>query len=199
MITIIDYGLGNIGSVANTLERLDQTYAISADPKEIASAGALILPGVGAAGAGMQNLQDRGLDVAIRQAISNNTPFFGICLGMQLLFDYSEEGNTDCLGIISGTVKKYAIEKRIPQIGWNTVRSSSSLFEGISPDSFFYFVNSYYCIPVDTSIVIGESTYGETFASVIQKDTIMATQFHPEKSGKDGFRLLQNFIKEYNI
>lgn len=197
MITIIDYGLGNIGSVANTLTRLGQSFQISSDPATIKSADALILPGVGAAGAGMKNLQERGLVEAIQQY---KKPLLGICLGMQLLFEYSEEGNTPCLGILKGMVKKFLVEKKVPQIGWNEVKfvnQKNALFQHISNNSYFYFVNSYYCQSADTSVVAATSEYGETFASVIAFNNIVATQFHPEKSGDVGFRLLQNFIKEY--
>ncbi|MDP1722485.1 MAG: imidazole glycerol phosphate synthase subunit HisH [Candidatus Gottesmanbacteria bacterium] len=203
MITIIDYGLGNIGSVANTLTRLGQTYQISADPAEIRSADVLLLPGVGAAGVGMKNLRDRGLDVAIRRAIQNGKPFLGICLGMQLLFDYSEEADTPCLGILKGSVKKFQRERKVPQIGWNLVipvktnPNAVRLFAGIPERNAFYFVNSYYPIPADTSVVAATTEYGEQFASVVAIKNIVATQFHPEKSGETGLRLLQNFIKEY--
>lgn len=203
MITIIDYGVGNIGSVANTLTRLGQEYQVSSDPTVVSSADVLLLPGVGAAGVGMQNLRNCGLDTAIRQAIQKGRPFLGFCLGMQLLFEYSEEANTVCLGILKGTVKKFVSERKVPQIGWNQVTPveknvrAKSLFAGIPKNSSFYFVNSYYPVPTDTSVAIAITEYGERFASVIATENIVATQFHPEKSGEVGFRLLQNFIKEY--
>jgi len=203
MITIIDYGVGNIGSVANTLTRLGQTYQMSSDPTIIRSADILLLPGVGAAGVGMKNLRDRGLDTAIRIAIQNGKRFIGFCLGMQLLFEYSEEDDTVCLGILKGSVKKFRIVRKIPQIGWNQVvpveknRKAKSLFAGIPKDSAFYFVNSYYPIPTYTSVAVATTEYGERFASVVAIKNIIATQFHPEKSGEVGFRLLQNIMKEY--
>lgn len=203
MITIIDYGVGNIGSVANTLTRLDQSYQISSDPAVIRSADVLLLPGVGAAGVGMQNLRNRGLDTAIRLAIQNGKSFLGFCLGMQLLFEYSEEADTACLGILKGSVKKFQLERKVPQIGWNQVipvetnSKAKRLFAGVPKDTSFYFVNSYYPIPADSSVVAATTEYGEYFSSVVATKNIVATQFHPEKSGEAGFRLLQNFIKEY--
>lgn len=203
MITIIDYGVGNIGSVANTLTRLGQKYQISTSVNGIASAKALLLPGVGAAGVGMKNIKKLGFDTAITSGIRNGKPFLGICLGMQLLFDYSEEANTKCLGILKGSVKKFRKERKIPQIGWNQVAAVASnvnaqrLFTNIPENSAFYFVNSYYPDPDDASITAAVSNYGEHFTSVIATKNIVATQFHPEKSGKVGLKLLQNFIKEY--
>jgi imidazole glycerol-phosphate synthase subunit HisH len=203
MITIIDYGVGNIGSVVNTLTSLGQTYQISSDPVIVKSADVLLLPGVGAAGVGMQNLRDRKLDSAIQRATQNGKRFLGFCLGMQLLFEYSEEENTACLGILKGSVKKFRIERKIPQIGWNEVTpvktnvNSERLFAGISEGSALYFVNSYYPVPTDISIVAGTTEYGERFASMVATQNIVATQFHPEKSGEVGFRLLQNIMKEY--
>lgn len=203
MITIIDYGVGNIGSVANTLSRLGLPYQVKRDKTDIASATALLLPGVGAAGVGMQNLKKRGLDSEIKEAISKGKPFLGICLGMQLLFEYSEEGDTECLGIVKGSVKKFRAERKVPQIGWNQVipvatnQQARALFDGITNNSPFYFVNSYYPAPNDQSIIAATTTYGEQFASVIATKNILATQFHPEKSGEIGMRLLTNFIGRF--
>lgn len=203
MITIIDYGVGNIGSVVNTLTRLGQSYQVSSDSAVVSSADVLLLPGVGAAGVGMQNLRDRGLDAAIRQAIQNGKQFLGFCLGMQLLFENSEEANTVCLGILKGSVKKFQLERKVPQIGWNQVipveanPNAMRLFAGIPGGSEFYFVNSYYPAPSDLSVSAAVTEYGEQFTSVVATKNIVATQFHPEKSGEVGFRLLQNIIKEY--
>ncbi|OGG14648.1 imidazole glycerol phosphate synthase, glutamine amidotransferase subunit [Candidatus Gottesmanbacteria bacterium RIFCSPHIGHO2_01_FULL_39_10] len=202
MITIIDYGIGNLGSVANALDKLGARYQISSQPKDLRAATSLILPGVGAASEGMRNLKERNIDKVLIEEIDRGKPFLGICLGMQLLFDNSEEGNIKCLSILEGKVKKFQKEKKIPQIGWNSVEIQNSkvknLFLGIPDNSYLYFVNSYYCIPADKSIIIGETEYGETFPSVIVKENIMATQFHPEKSGKAGFQLLKNFINYVN-
>ncbi|MBI5614435.1 imidazole glycerol phosphate synthase subunit HisH [Candidatus Gottesmanbacteria bacterium] len=201
MIGLIDYGIGNIGSVANALTKLEIAYEISGDPVVLSNSRALILPGVGAAGAGMKNLKERKLDAVIKKIIENGVPFLGICLGMQLLFEWSDEDNTNCLGILKGKVVKFKKEKNIPQIGWNEMKISnmkdqrSKIVDGIADNSNFYFVHSYYCIPEDDSVVVGETEYGETFASLIVQKNIVATQFHPEKSGKTGLTLLQNFMK----
>lgn len=201
MIVVIDYGIGNLGSVVNTLNKLGIKNQISSSHSVIKKASALILPGVGAAGQGMENLKRRNLDEIIIKEIEKGKPFLGICLGMQLLFDKSEEGNIECLGIFKGVVKKFQKMRKVPQIGWNQVEYEKSnirnLFSGIPDRSFFYFVNSYYCIPSDSSIVVGKSKYGESFASIVLDDKVIGVQFHPEKSGKVGFTLLQNFIKNY--
>lgn len=201
MITIIDYGLGNIGSIANTLASLTVPFAVSADPSVVGSAAALLLPGVGAAGAGMQNLKNRGLDTVLKDRISKGVPFIGFCLGLQLLFDYSEEADTVCLGILKGNVVKFGTENKVPQIGWNRVRVNTDnqravrLFNGI-PDNEFYFVNSYYPVPNDRKVIAATTEYGDEFTSAVAVGNIFATQFHPEKSGKAGRLLLTNFIKE---
>ena len=200
MITIIDYGIGNIGSVANALSTLGISFEISGDPVALSRSQALILPGVGAAGVGMKNLKERKLDEVIKQKIAEGVPFLGICLGMQLLFEWSQEDDTKCLGVLKGKVVKFEKEKNIPQIGWNKMKRKTKseklkVLNGIKDNSYFYFVHSYYCIPEDRSIIAGETEYGETFASLIVKDNIVATQFHPEKSGSSGLKLIQNFSK----
>lgn len=198
MIAIIDYGIGNTGSVVNTFDRLGINNKISSNPAVLMKADAIILPGVGAAGQGMKNLKIRNLDRLIIQEIKRGKPFLGICLGMQLLFEKSEEGNTECLGVLEGVVKKFKREKKVPQIGWNSVRLKNSDSKlKIIDNSFFYFVNSYYCQPKDKRAIIGQTTYGETFASIVSKGNVIGVQFHPEKSGKAGFNLIENFIKNY--
>lgn len=203
MITIIDYGVGNIGSLNNTLDSLGFRTEITSDPRSIQDARFLILPGVGAAGYGMQQLRERALDTALRKAVAIGTPLIGICLGMQLLFDASEENDTTCLGIIPGRVKKFGIGCKVPQIGWNRVSpevrnpNAASLFSGISQTASFYFVHSYYPVPDDVSMVAGYTEYGVRFPSIIRTGALLATQFHPEKSGNAGLTLLTNFIKEY--
>ena len=201
MITIIDYGLGNIGSVVNTMTALGVPCVVSSDPFVVGSAAAILLPGVGAAGVGMQNLKARGMDSVIRNQVLRGIPFIGFCLGMQLLFEYSEEADTACLGILKGSVRKFRAEKKVPQIGWNTVNVSESnpyalrLFDGI-PAAEFYFVNSYYPVVENPDMVAATTRYGETFASAVAYKNLFATQFHPEKSGAAGTILLTNFIKE---
>lgn len=203
MIVVVDYELGNLASIVNALKKLEIPSRISSDPNMIKKAKALILPGVGAAREGMKNLKNTGLDKVITKEIQNSKPILGICLGMQLLFERSEEGDVECLGILKGIVKKFCKERKIPQIGWNEVEIQSHpdsigtklkiLFKNIPNGSYFYFINSYYCKPEDKSIIVGKTEYGKEFTSVIVKDNIVATQFHPEKSGKAGLQFLKNW------
>lgn len=204
MIAVIDYGIGNLGSVANLLTKLGKDYQISSDADVVRKADVLILPGVGAAGKGMKGLKNRNLDTLLIEEIMRGKSFLGICLGMQLLFERSEEGNVSCLGLLKGQVKKFNRERKVPQIGWNEViiknaefRVKNKLFNKISDKSYFYFVNSFYCIPEDKSLIKGETEYGEKFASMIVKNNLVATQFHPEKSGRLGFQLIQNIINYF--
>lgn len=196
MIAIIDYGIGNVASVKNALDALGVANQLTNNVSLIKKADALILPGVGAAQTGMKNLKKRKLDDIIRREIQKGKPFLGICLGMQLLFTESEEGNTKCLGIIDGKVKKFKTELKIPQIGWNQVKQkTNTLFKDIPNNSYFYFVHSYYCEPKDKKYSVATTKYGESFCSVIQKNNIIATQFHPEKSSDVGLQLLKNFAE----
>ena len=196
-IVIIDYGLGNLGSVKNTLYKLGISSMISKSKGDIEKADALILPGVGSAKQGMENLKTQCLDKVLINEIKKGKPFLGICLGMQLLFSESEEGNVQCLNVINGKVKKFDSGLKVPQIGWNSVKQKikTNLFKNISSRSSFYFVNSYYCSPDDKSLIIGETEYDVNFCSVLIKDNIVATQFHPEKSGQIGQQFIKNFIK----
>ncbi len=200
MIVIIDYGIGNLASVKNALDKLGVENKISNDPLVIKKAKALILPGVGAAAQGMKNLKKLGLDKVMIEEIKNGKPFLGICLGMQLLFDSSEEGNVKCLGILRGSVKKFRKMRKIPQIGWNQVdiKKDTNLFDDIDDESYFYFVNSFYCLPKDKQVIAGVTNYGETFASIVANNNVIGVQFHPEKSGPVGFKLLENFAKGVN-
>lgn len=203
MIVVIDYDIGNTGSVVNALNKLGISNKISGDPTMLRKAKALILPGVGNARQGMENLKKRGLDKVIIKEIKKGKPLLGICLGMQLLFERSEEGNVACLGVYRGIVKKFRKEEKIPQIGWNSVKindtniEAKKLLSRIPDKSYFYFVNSFYCLPEDKSIIAGESNYGELFASIVVREKVVGVQFHPEKSGKIGFTLLKDFIKNY--
>lgn len=197
MIVIIDYGVGNLGSVKNTLDRLNLKSIISNEAQIIKKSEALILPGVGSASQGMKNLIEKKLDKIIIEEIQKNKPFLGICLGMQLLFSSSEEGDVPCLNIVKGKVKRFNSENKIPQIGWNAVQSTNEnrLFKKIPRNSPFYFVNSYYCIPEDDSLTIARTEYGVNFCSVLEKKNITATQFHPEKSGTVGQQFIINWTK----
>ncbi|MCX6730660.1 MAG: imidazole glycerol phosphate synthase subunit HisH [Candidatus Roizmanbacteria bacterium] len=196
MITIIDYGLGNLGSVKNALDKLGINSLISKSTTDIEKADGLIFPGVGAAGEGMKNITREKLDKIIKQEVSKGKPILGICLGMQLFMSRSEEGNVNCLNIVEGLVQKFMTQLKVPQIGWNTVQieKDAKLFVDIPQNSYFYFVHSYYCLPTN-KVAIGKTTYETQFCSALQKDNIYGVQFHPEKSGSSGLQLLKNFTK----
>jgi imidazole glycerol-phosphate synthase subunit HisH len=194
MIQIIDYGAGNLRSVQNALTQLGIESKVISSAKELKTDCKTIFPGVGAAGMAMKELNERGFASAIPQI---KVPFLGICLGMQLLMDFSEENNTDCLKIIKGNVRKFQTTVKIPQIGWNKVEQKNPanlIFKDIPDQSYFYFVNSYFVDP-EPENRIGTTDYGTTFASVINKDNFYGVQFHPEKSGEIGLKLLNNFCK----
>lgn len=195
MITIIDYGLGNLTSVANALNRLAIPYRISDKGEDIQSSSAMILPGVGAAGEGMKNLKKRKLDQVIIDQVAMGKPLLGICLGMQLLFSSSDEGNVGCLNIIKGKVNRFETKLKVPQVGWNQVKadSQSKLLKGIGDENYFYFVHSYYCEPEDKQVITGTTDYSQTFCSVLEAKNVFGVQFHPEKSGEAGLQVLQNF------
>lgn len=198
MIGIIDYGLGNLNSVKNALDKIGALNFISGEISRLKKSTGLILPGVGAAGAGMRNLKAKKLDQFLTQEIKNGKPFLGTCLGMQLLFDFSEEENTKCLGIIPGQVKKFTGKLKVPQIGWNNVaiiNNESEIMKNLKNESYFYFVNSFYCVPEEKEIISGMTNYCGEFCSVIEKGNIFATQFHSEKSGDFGLAVLKNFTE----
>lgn len=201
MIAIIDYGINNLDSVKNALDRLEVGSVVTNDFNIISRAHALILPGVGTATEGMRNLDKLGLNTLLTSEVRNGKPLLGICLGMQLLMDKSEEGNVDCLGLVKGKVKKFSNKLKVPQIGWNQVQivdAQSPLFNGIPNNDNFYFVHSYYCKPNDTNVVKGITLYGQDYCSLFVKDNIVGVQFHPEKSGTVGFQLLKNVINYFN-
>ena len=198
MIAVIDYGAGNLRSVANAIARLGYQPRITSAARDLLKAQAIILPGVGAAGNTMENLRNLGLVDPLKKLIADNRPFFGVCIGLQVLFTGTEEGGWhNCLGIIPGRVKKLPDGLKVPHMGWNQVRQlvSHPLFEGIPDGADFYFVHSYYGEPEDKSLVVGETDYGITMGSVIARDNLVATQFHPEKSGEHGLKMYDNFIR----
>lgn len=198
MIAIIDYGAGNLRSVFNATSRLGYQAKITNTAPELVSAQAVILPGVGAAADSMGSLERLGLVNPIRRFIAEGRPFLGICIGLQLLFTGTEEGGWhECLGIIPGKVKKLPQGLKIPHIGWNQVKQKNShpIFEGIPDEAYFYFVHSFYAEPEDTSVVAGTTSYGVSMCSMLIKDGLIATQFHPEKSGEYGLRMYANFLK----
>jgi len=200
-ITVIDYGLGNIRSVSKALALAGGDVRISAEIKKIESSDGIVLPGVGAFGKGMENLKKAGLIKVINSQIEAGKPCLGICLGLQMLFSVSEEhGSSPGMDIIKGKVKLFRNDLKIPHMGWNKVKfqnsptGESGMFEGIADESYFYFVHSYYVSPEDAALVSSTTDYGDEFASSVVKDNLWAVQFHPEKSGKDGLRIMKNFI-----
>ncbi|MEK7524055.1 MAG: imidazole glycerol phosphate synthase subunit HisH [Patescibacteria group bacterium] len=192
MIGVIDYGAGNLQSVASALTKLEKAFFVAEKPKDLVRAERVILPGVGSAGSAVQNLLESGfIDVIAGLKV----PFLGICLGLQLLADFSEEGGVQCLSIIPGRVKKFVSSTlKIPQIGWNKVElvKPSPLTKNIADEEYFYFVNSYY-FDAPAENIIGKTLYGRPFPSIIQKNNFYGVQFHPEKSGECGLQLLRNF------
>lgn len=192
-IAIIDYRAGNIASVKNGLGRLGVDCIITSEPEKILSAHGVIFPGQGRAGTAMQELQKSGVDKIIPKI---SRPFLGICLGMQLLSEFSEEDNTECLSIIKGRCQKFPPTLKTPHLGWNKVNfvKSSPLIEGVADGAYFYFVHSYY-FEASQDCVTGKTNYGIEFPSMVQKNNFFATQFHPEKSGKAGERFLNNFCR----
>ncbi len=198
MIAIVDYGAGNMHSIARALEHVGASVRVTDDPALVAEAEAVVLPGVGQARSAMTQMSAKGLDEAIRRATEQGKPFLGICLGMQLLADHHDEGEVDGLKLFRGTVRRIPAGLKIPEIGWNQVLPCSEglpIFEKIPPNSYFYFLHSYYVEPRDQSGVAATTDYGSPYCSVIVTERVWGTQFHPEKSGNAGLQLLSNFVK----
>jgi imidazole glycerol-phosphate synthase subunit HisH len=204
MIAIVDYKAGNLTSVAHALEHLGHRCEITDRPEKVRAAERVILPGVGAAGATMENLRALGLDQCLRNDVAKaGTPFLGICIGIQVLLSHSDEdGGIDCLDIIAGRVVKFptSVDGRplkVPQIGWNRVHQERPhpIFAGVPDNSHVYFVNSFHPVTDDKAAVIGSSDYGIPFTAAIARDNVVATQFHLEKSGAAGLRMLDNFCR----
>lgn len=202
MIAIVDYGMGNLRSVQKAFEANGAVAKISSSSKDILNAQKIVLPGVGAFTAAVRELEKRRLMGVLKKKILGGTPYLGLCLGLQLLFDESEENKGKSkargLGIIPGRVKKFSGTLKIPHMGWNTasiVKKKCPLFKGIRNESFFYFVHSYYAVPKDRSWSSSLTDYGVHFCSSVWKNNIFATQFHPEKSQGLGLRMIKNFIE----
>ncbi len=199
-IAIIDYGAGNLRSIYKAIEKVciekgsSLRPVVTSDRRKVEAAMAVVLPGVGAAGPTMTRLVECDLVEPLRVA-AERKPFLGVCLGLQLLFMYHEEGSVEGLGILPGTARLFDIGLKVPHMGWNRLYSSRhAMFEGIAHDAYFYYVHSYYAQPQDSSTVIGTTEYGQSFPGALARDNLWATQFHPEKSGADGLRLLRNFV-----
>lgn len=197
-VAIIDYGVGNLRSVEKAFAANGCTAVVSSDEKVLRQAERLVLPGVGAFGACINNLVARGFDDLVRERVAAGTPLLGVCVGMQMLFQESEEfGASRGLGFLGGRVRRFSADLVVPQVGWNQVRQQNSnpLFAGISDSAFFYFVHSYYCEPTEPEVIAGETDYGGRYASVVARGNLFGVQFHPEKSQRDGLRMLANFAQ----
>ena len=195
MIAIIDYGMGNLRSIHNALTKVGGDPVIVSDSRDLSDADGIVIPGVGSFGDAMRNLTpfaDRLFD-----SVDSGTPLLGICIGMQVLFDRSEESDSAGFGLIKGDVVRLPEGVKIPQMGWNelTIHRDTDLLAGIDDGDFFYFVHSYYCVPEDPGIIIATTDYGVDLACVVSKENVHAVQFHPEKSSKKGLRLLENFVE----
>jgi len=202
MISVIDYGAGNLRSVENALRKVGADAKVSSDAGDLDSCEKVVFPGVGAFGDVMANLGKAGLDRAVKDAIAEGKPFLGICLGQQTLFGGSEENpGIKGLEVFRGKCVKFKPKEtgiKVPQIGWNRleiVKKESKLFQGVRDGSYAYFVHSYYVVPQDKGIVSAETDYGGKYASAVEKDKVYAVQFHPEKSGEAGLRILKNFVE----
>ena len=201
-IAILDYAAGNVTSVLRAIRHLGYDATITPDPEVVASADKVIFPGVGAAASCMRNLSERGLDQALRDVAAAGTPLLGICVGMQLLFEHSEEdGGVDCVGLFPGNVKRFQPsdqQLKVPHMGWNTVHfKDDPLATDIDPDAFFYFVHSYFCAPTHSDIHLATTKHGEDFCAGVRKDNVAAVQFHPEKSRSIGLNILDSAIKDF--
>jgi len=196
VIGVVDYRAGNAPSVGYALERLGIAHRLITEPPGLAGCDHLILPGVGAARATLDSLEEAGMTEPLTAAVRDGSiPFLGICIGLQVLFDHSAEGDVDCLGWIPGTVEPFPAAERVPQIGWNSVhlRQTHPVTAGFPDGGHCYFVNSYFAVPADAADVLGATSYGVDFCSIVAHENIVATQFHAEKSGALGLALLEAF------
>ena len=196
-VTIVDYDSGNIRSVEKAIQKLGRDTLVTDSPKDILAAKAVIFPGQGASESAMLNLNRKHLVEPLKEVIRKGVPFFGVCLGLQLLLETSQEGPTPCLGVAKGETVLLPPDVKRPHMGWNKVaiKKHHPVFEGIESGSYFYFVHSYYADPDDDNLIYGVTDYGVNFCSVIALDNLIATQFHPEKSGTLGVKLYENFLK----
>ena len=195
-LVVIDYESGNLRSVSRALESHGVAPLVTDDSSNFDDADAMVLPGVGSGPAAMDALRQRKLIDPIKNFIASGRPFLGVCLGLQLLMDCTEEGDAACLGVVKGSAKHLPSGLKVPHMGWNSVRFQHQhpVLDGIPQDSYFYFVHSYYASPEDPAGISGTTEYGISFCSIYAKDNLIATQFHPEKSGPVGLRFYKNFV-----
>ncbi len=195
---VVDYQAGNLRSVETALMHIGADHEITSDPRKLAEAQRIVFPGVGDGAHAMRLLAERGIDSVIRERHAAGIPILGICLGCQIVLETTEEGGASCLGLVRGTAKRFPPEcGKVPHMGWNAVRSRDNhwLFSGLPADSSFYFVHSYYPAPADDGDAVAWCEYGFEFVAAIEHGSLVATQFHPEKSGEAGLRVLRNFLE----
>jgi len=196
-VLVLDYGAGNLRSVVRAVQRVGGDPLISDRAADLRDARAVVMPGVGAAADTMRNLTEHGLVEPVRDYIASGRPFLGVCMGLQALLSFSEEGGRHpCLDVIPGAVVRLPAGQKVPHMGWNTIRMlrRHPLLDGIPDESYFYFLHSYHVAPEDAEVVVAEAEYGRPFAAVVARDNVVATQFHPEKSGELGLRIYANFL-----
>ena len=197
MIVLVDYGMGNLRSVQKAFERCGAMPKITCEASDIEKADKIILPGVGAFSQAMRELKKRRLAGVLKEKVLGGTPYLGLCLGLQLLFSWSEEGDAKGLDILPGRVQKFKGNIKIPHMGWNTLslrKKHCALVNDVRPADYFYFVHSFYAVPEERSDILAVTQYGGEFCSAVWRGNIFATQFHPEKSQEAGLRLIENFI-----
>lgn len=192
-IVLVDYGMGNLRSVARAFERAGAKPRVSRDPDELRSADRVVVPGAGAAGDAMRGLQEGGLDVALRERFAQGRPYLGLCVGLQVLFEHAEEGDACCLGVIPGRVERFpdSLGLAVPHMGWNLLKVERP--HPVLRDGYYYFVHSYRPVGVPAEQRLGSTEYGELFASAVGRDACVAVQFHPEKSQRAGLAMLERF------
>lgn len=196
IITVIDYQAGNIRSVEKALEKSGASVRVSGKASDLEKSDAVVFPGQGSCDSSMVNLRNQGLDEVLVEWINSGKPFMGVCLGLQLLLEESDEGDERGLGVLEGRVEKLPEGQKVPHMGWNSVRFTTDhpVFKGVSQNSYFYFVHSYIAVPKASSIIAGHTEYGRDFCSAVAFDNVVAVQFHPEKSGENGLNIYKNFV-----
>ena len=196
IITVIDYQAGNIRSVEKALEKSGASVRVSGKASDLEKSDAVVFPGQGSCDSSMVNLRNQGLDEVLVEWINSGKPFMGVCLGLQLLLEESDEGDEKGLGVLEGRVEKLPEGQKVPHMGWNSVRFTTDhpVFKGVSQNAYFYFVHSYIAVPKASSIIAGHTEYGRDFCSAVAFDNVVAVQFHPEKSGENGLNIYKNFV-----